>query len=78
MQFATILGIVCSIGAGTFFAWRKRWVPSLAMWSWLACIVFDKVFPSVLPEQLVTAFSAIFLILASIYCWQSFSSRRAN
>jgi hypothetical protein len=51
-------------------------IVALAWFFSLAYTVFDKVFPAVLPEQLVTAFSLIFLALVLIFCWQNFSRKR--
>jgi uncharacterized membrane protein len=77
MQIGTILGIVGSSMALAGFTWRKQWVPALAMLFWLAYLVFDKVFPAILPEQLVTGFSFVFLALALIFCWQVFSRKKS-
>lgn len=76
MQIATILSLVGAVMAGAAFAWRKQWIMSLAWFFSLAYTVFDKVFPAVLPEQLVTAFSFVFLALVLIFCWQNFSHKR--
>jgi ABC-type uncharacterized transport system permease subunit len=76
MHIATILSIVGGVVAVAAFAWRKQWVMSLAFFFSLCYTVFDKVFPAVLPEYLVTAFSFVFLVLVLIFCWQSFSRKR--
>jgi hypothetical protein len=78
MHIATIVSIASAVVGSAAFAWRKQWVMSLAMLFSLAYTVFDKVFPTVLPEQLVTAFSFVFLALTLIFCWQTFSRRRSN
>jgi phosphotransferase system glucose/maltose/N-acetylglucosamine-specific IIC component len=51
---------------------------SLAWLFSLAYTVFDKVFPAVLPEPLVTSFSFLFLALVLLFFWQSFSRKRAR
>ncbi|MYM85462.1 hypothetical protein GTP44_26475 [Duganella sp. FT50W] len=76
MQIGTILGIFGSSLALAGCVWRKQWVAALAMLFWLAYIVFDKVFPSILPEHLVTGFSFVFLALALIFCWQVYFRKR--
>ncbi|MFC0169908.1 hypothetical protein ACFFKC_17635 [Pseudoduganella danionis] len=76
MQFATILGIAgCSV-AMVSFAWHKKWLPALAYAFGLSYIIFDKVYPSLLPDYLVIGFSVTFLALALIFCWQAYSSRK--
>lgn len=78
MHFATILGIAgCSI-AMVSFAWQKKWLPSLAYVFGLSYLIFDKVYPSLLPDYLVLGFSVAFLVLALIFFWQAFSSRRVG
>lgn len=72
----TILSIVGAFGAGAAFAYRKQWLMSLAWFFSLAYTILDKVFPSVLPENLVTSFSFIFLILVLIFCWQTFPRKK--
>jgi hypothetical protein len=76
MHIATILSIVGAFGAGSAFAYRKQWLMSLAWFFSLAYTIFDKVFPSVLPENLVISFSFIFLILVLIFCWQTFPRKK--
>ena len=57
------------------FAGQRQWVMSLAWFFSLAYTFFDKVFPSALPEHLVTSFSFIFLVLVLLFCWQNFSRK---
>ncbi|MBC3810701.1 hypothetical protein [Undibacterium aquatile] len=76
MQIATILILVGTVIASAAYAWRKQWVLSLAWFFSLAYTIFDKVFPFVLPEHLVTAFPSAFLALVLISCWQNFSRKK--
>lgn len=76
MQFTTILSLAGSGLACAAFAWRRQWVISLGYFFYLAYTVFDKVFPSVLPEDVVTSFAVIFFSLALVFCWQTFSRKR--
>jgi hypothetical protein len=75
MQTTTILSLVASGVACTAFAVRKQWVLSVAYVFSLAYTVFDKVFPSVLPEEVVTSFSVIFFVLALVFCCHIFYRR---
>lgn len=72
MQTTTILSLVASSVACAAFAARRQWVLSVAYAFSLAYTVFDKVFPSVLPEEVVTSFSVIFFVLALVFCCQIF------
>lgn len=78
MHFATILGIVGCAVAMVSFAWQKKWLPSLAYACGLSYMIFDKVYPSLLPDYLVIGFSVAFLVLALIFCWQAFFGRRVG
>ncbi len=78
MHFATILGIAGSTVAIMCFAWQKKWLPTLAYAFALSYIIFDKVYPSVLPDYLVIGIAAMFLVLALIFCWQAYSSRKVS
>ena len=78
MHFATILGIVSCTIAMVSFGWQKKWLSSLMYTFGLSYVIFDKVYPSLLPDYLVTGFSVVFLVLALIFCWQVFSSRRVG
>lgn len=74
MQITTIVCLVGAVMASAGFAWQRQWVMSLA--SSLAYTVFDKVFPFVFPEQVVTSFSFVFGALVLLFCWQKFSRKR--
>jgi hypothetical protein len=76
MHIATIFSLGGALAAGVAFAWRKQWLMSLAWFFSLAYTVFDKVFPSVLPADLVTSFSFLFLALVLMSCWQNLSRKR--
>lgn len=76
MQIATTLSLVCAGVAIPLFAWQRKWVMSLALLFSLASTVFGKVFPSVLPEYLVTSFSFVFFALVLLFCWQNFSQKK--
>jgi hypothetical protein len=76
MQIATILSLIGAGVAGVGFAWHRQWAMSLAWLFSLAYTVFGKVFPSVLPETLVTSFSFLFLALVLLFCWQNLSRKR--
>jgi hypothetical protein len=78
MHLVTILGVAGCALAMVSFAWQKKWLPSLAYAFGLSYFIFDKVYPSLLPDYLVLGFSVAFLVLALIFCWQSFSSRRVG
>jgi hypothetical protein len=78
MHFATILGVVSFTVAMVSFAWQKKWLPSLAYAFGLVYVLFDKVYPSLLPDYLVIGFSVTFLILALIFCWQAFAGRKVS
>jgi hypothetical protein len=78
MQFTTVLSLLGAGVASAAFAWQRQWTMSLAWLFSLAYTVFDKVFPAVLPEPLVTSFSFLFLALVLLFCWQSFSRKRAR
>ncbi|MYM36418.1 hypothetical protein GTP38_18990 [Duganella sp. FT94W] len=78
MHFATMLSIVASTVAVATFAWQKQWLPSLIFAFSLSYTIFDKVFPALLPEPLVTGLSFISLVLAMIFCWQTFSRKRVT
>jgi hypothetical protein len=73
-----MLSIVGSAFAMAVFAWQKQWLPSLIFAFSLSYTVFDKVFPSLLPDYLVTGFSVFSLALALIFCWQVFSRKRVT
>jgi hypothetical protein len=75
MQIATILSLIGAGIAAVAFAWHRQWVISLAWLFSLAYTVFDKVFPSVLPEPMVTSFSFLFLTLVLLFCWRNFSRK---
>lgn len=77
MQTNTILVLAGSGVACAGFAWNRKWLPSLGYFFYFAYALFDKVFPSVLPEELVTSFAFIFFALALVFCWQAFSRKRA-
>lgn len=76
MHFATMLSIVGSAVAMAGFAWQKQWLPSLIFAFSLSYTIFDKVFPALLPEHLVTGLSVLSLALALIFCWQIFSRKK--
>lgn len=76
MQTTTIVSLVASGVACAAFAWGRKWIISLGYLFSLAYTLFDKVFPSVLPEEVVISFSFIFFALALVFCWQTFSRRR--
>ena len=78
MDFATKLSIVGLTVAVASFAWQKQWRPLLIFAFSLGYTIFDKVFPSLLPEPLVTGLSCISLALAIIFCWQTFSRKRVT
>lgn len=78
MHFATILGITGNAVAMICFAWQKKWLPSLIYTFGLSYIIFDKVYPSVLPDYLVLGFSVTSLVLALTFCWQAYSSRKVS
>lgn len=76
MHVTTMLSIVGSTVAMAGFAWQKQWLPSLIFAFSLSYTVFDKVFPTLLPECFVTGLSVVSLALAVIFCWQIFSRKR--
>jgi len=76
MHIGTMLSIVGSAVATAGFAWQKQWLPALIFAFSLSYTIFDKVFPALLPEHLVTGFSVLSLVLALIFCWQIFSRRK--
>jgi hypothetical protein len=76
MQTTTIVSLIGSGIACSAFAWRRQWIISLGYFFSLAYTIFDKVFPSVLPEEVVISFSFIFFALALVFCWQTFSRKR--
>lgn len=78
MHVGTMLSIVGSGVAMAMFTWRKQWLPSLIYAFLLSYTIFDKVFPALLPEYVVTGFSFLSLALAIIFCWQIFSHRRVG
>lgn len=78
MHFATMLSILGSTIAVAAFAWQKQWLPSLVFSFSLSYTIFDKVFQAVLPESFVTGLSFISLVLAMIFCWQTFSRKRVT
>ena len=78
MHFATMLSIVGSTIAMASFAWQKQWLPSLIFAFSLSYTIFDKIFPALLPEHLVTGLSVISLALAMIFCRQIFSRKRVT
>lgn len=78
MDFATKLSIVGLTVAVASLAWQKQWLPSLIFVFSLGYTIFDKVFPSLLPEPLVTGLPCISLALALIFCWQTFSRKRVT
>jgi hypothetical protein len=71
-----MLSIAGSTVAMVSFAWQKQWLPSLIFAFSLSYTIFDKVFPNLLPEHVVTGLSVISLGLAMIFCWQTFSRKR--
>ncbi|NVM75303.1 hypothetical protein FHW83_001083 [Duganella sp. SG902] len=76
MQIGTMISIVGSAMALAAFAWQKQWLPSLFFAFSLSYTIFDKVFPGLLPDYLVTGLSVISLALALFFCWQVFSRKR--
>ena len=76
MQIITIVSLVGAVLASAGFALQRQLVMSLAWLFSLAYTVFDKVFPSVFPENVVTSLSLIFGALVLLYCWQQFSGKR--
>lgn len=78
MHVGTMLSIVGSGVAMAMFTWRKQWLPSLIYAFLLSYTIFDKVFPALLPEYVVTGFSILSLVLALFFCWQIFSHRRVG
>lgn len=76
MQIGVILSLTGAGVAGMAFAWRRQWAMSIAWLFSFAYTLFDKLFPSALPEPIVTSFSFVFLALVLLFCWQSFSRKR--
>lgn len=78
MQVATMLSLVgASVGVIAYALTRQR-VMALAWLFSLAYTVFDKVFPSALPEPVVTGFAGVFLVLTLVFCWQSWWRSRGR
>ena len=78
MSIGVILGLIGASLGVIAFARRRQWVMSIAWLFSLAYTIFDKVFPSVLPESVVTSFSCVFLALVLLFCWQSFARQRVE
>lgn len=78
MHVATIISVVGSAFAMVVFAWQKLWLLSLVFAFGLAYTIFDKIYPTILPEHLVTGFSVCSLISALVFCWQTFSRKRVS
>lgn len=77
MEIFTVISLVGAplcIGA---YAWQRQWVMSLGWVFHLAHTIFSKVFPTVLPELVVTTFSILFVGLVLIYAFQTFLAREA-
>ena len=77
MHVTSMISIAASAVAMAAFAWQKQWLPSSIYAFSLSYAIFDKVFPALLPEALVTGFAVISLVLALIFCWKIFSRKRA-
>ena len=78
MKIATAISLIAALLGTGIFAWRRQWVLSLA-WSFsLAYTIFSKLYPTVLPEQVVTLFSVVFLALVLLSCFQTFRSRNTK
>lgn len=71
MQFGTVLGLVGASAALCGFAWLRYRIMTLACLFSLAYTVFDKVFPTILPQFLVTLFPLTFLALVLFHFYQS-------
>jgi hypothetical protein len=71
-----MLSIVGSAVATTGFAWQRQWLPSLIFAFSLSYTIFDKVFPALLPDEMVTGLSVMSLALALVFCWQIFARKR--
>lgn len=72
MQIGTTLSLVGAGVAIPLFTWQRKWILLLAWLFSLASTVFGKVFPSVLPEYLVTSFFFGFFALVLIHYWWYF------
>lgn len=78
MHVATMLSIVGSAVAMAGFAWQKQWLPSLIFAFSLSYTIFDKVFPALLPEHLVTGLSVLSLALALIFAGRFFLAKESS
>jgi hypothetical protein len=76
MLITTMMSLVGAGVAGAASAWNRQWLPAMVWFFSLAYTIFDKVYPSVLPEPVVTGFAFISLVLALLFCWQVFSRKR--
>lgn len=70
MQIGVIISLSGAGIAALVFARQKQWAISIGYFFLLAYTVFDKIFPSALPESLVTSFSFVFFVLAVFFSWQ--------
>jgi hypothetical protein len=59
-------------------AWMRQWILSLAFAFSAAYTIFDKVYPGVLPDNVVTSFSVMFLALALLQIYLQLRRRRSQ
>lgn len=71
-----MLNLGGALVAGVAFAWNRQWLMSVVWCFSLAYIIFDKIYPSVLPETLVVSFAVVFLALVLISYWQTFLAKK--
>lgn len=76
MQLNTLLILIGSTLALSFAAWARQWLFAIAIAFSGAYTFFDKVFPTVLPQVIVSSFLYIFLALVVFQLLRLFSDRK--